>query len=502
YIPLEHNLAWQYEHEILKSEKSVVTSFKPFYITGYHPDSLVSDSLLMHSPKGMKTWFQRKLFSEHFFRVKEGSLAFVMDPLAILSLGHDDQQTEPLYRNTRGIRLEGMLGPNLSFTSSFYENQARFPLYLTQWAGEKLVIPGQGTIREFGVGGYDFNWADGRITFNPGEKWLFEMGHGKKYIGNGYRSLILSDNAFNYPYLLVGFKNKWFHFYKMHASLMHDIFFINRSNVMYNRKTASMHYFGFQPIKNLEISFFDGFIWSTPDSTGQFNFEAEMLSPVPFKLNDPKKNIITGININYTLNKSYQMYGQWMFDDFKFTGSQNFLKQGFQAGLKAFSPFSLSGLFLLAEVNQVWPYTYSQASPEFSYTHYNQALAHPLGANFREWVVIATYEWKRLRLYAKMNLARYGTDNENEHWGKDIFKSTDDASLSLENSLTQLFQGNQTSSTIMHSRLSVIVNPNTNLLLSLGFQKRVLSGIPEINSNSGYFYVSLHSNLNNFYYDF
>ncbi|MFW6369749.1 MAG: hypothetical protein ACOC10_00920, partial [Bacteroidota bacterium] len=121
---------------------------------------------------------------------------------------------------------------------------------------------------------------------------------------------------------------------------------------------------------------------------------------------------------------------------------------------------------------------------------------------FREWVVIATYEWKRLRLYAKMNLARYGTDNENEHWGKDIFKSTDDASLSLENSLTQLFQGNQTSSTIMHSRLSVIVNPNTNLLLSLGFQKRVLSGIPEINSNSGYFYVSLHSNLNNFYYDF
>ena len=74
--------------------------------------------------------------------------------------------------------------------------------------------------------------------------------------------------------------------------------------------------------------------------------------------------------------------------------------------------FGVDHLDLRVEFNMARPYTYSHNDTLGSnYSHYNQALAHPLGANFREVLAIVQYQpSKRLQLEARAIRANYGED--------------------------------------------------------------------------------------------
>ena len=50
--------------------------------------------------------------------------------------------------------------------------------------------------------------ASGYISFMPHRAVNLQFGTGKHFIGEGYRSLLLSDNSFNYPYLRA--TSRWF----------------------------------------------------------------------------------------------------------------------------------------------------------------------------------------------------------------------------------------------------------------------------------------------------
>ena len=53
----------------------------------------------------------------------------------------------------------------------------------------------------------------------------------------------------------------------------------------------------------------------------------------------------------------------------------------------------------------------------------NQALAHPLGANFKENIVMLNYNLKKWVINFKYTYARYGADSVNTHYGQNIFIS-------------------------------------------------------------------------------
>ena len=79
------------------------------------------------------------------------------------------------------------------------------------------------------------------------------------------------------------------------------------------------------------------------------------------------------------------------------------------------------------EYNQAQPYTYAHKEPMQSYTHFNQALAHPLGANFKEVVAFANYIKKKWKFSVKLTLAKVGLDSIYSHYGQNIFASDFDA---------------------------------------------------------------------------
>ena len=64
----------------------------------------------------------------------------------------------------------------------------------------------------------------------------------------------------------------------------------------------------------------------------------------------------------------------------------------YRLGVKYVDAFNIKNLDLQFETNRVRPYTYSHFDSVANYTHYNQPLAHPLGANFQEYIGILKYQ--------------------------------------------------------------------------------------------------------------
>ena len=81
-------------------------------------------------------------------------------------------------------------------------------------------------------------------------------------------------------------------------------------------------------------------------------------------------------------------------------------------GFKYIDVLGIKNLDLQAETNAVRPFTYSCTDSFTSYNHYNQQLAHPLGANFKEYVTIVKYQpLPKLFLEAKVIYYKQGLDS-------------------------------------------------------------------------------------------
>ena len=142
-------------------------------------------------------------------------------------------------------------------------------------------------------------------------------------------------------------------------------------------------------------------------------------------------NAFIGLDFKWNFAKHFSVYGQLMLDEFiakeifKPTGYWA-NKYGTQAGIKYIDAFGISNLDLQTEVNAARPYTYSHFDGS-NYTQYNQALAHPLGANFIEWSNIIRWQpIKKLNIVAHIIHAKFGEDaTKSENWGQNILKDYD-----------------------------------------------------------------------------
>ena len=74
------------------------------------------------------------------------------------------------------------------------------------------MIPGQGFHKPFKETDYDYAWAEGIILFQASKKINIQFGHGKRFVGNGYRSMLYSDISFNYPHLYFEYNHNKIHY--------------------------------------------------------------------------------------------------------------------------------------------------------------------------------------------------------------------------------------------------------------------------------------------------
>jgi len=257
---------------------------------------------------------------------------------------------------------------------------------------------------------------------------MINFGKGKHFIGSGYRSLLLSTEHSPYPYLKLTTEFGRVKYYNLYTIFM-DIQNPNQDR----KKHASIHFLDFQLMHNINIGVFEGVLWQAKDENYNRGYDVEYLNPiifyrpVEFSKHSPD-NVLIGANFNVKFDKT-TLYGQILLDDLNIArqkdGDENYSggffqnKFAYQLGVK--SSFKLVNAFI--EYNQAQPYTYAHKEPMQSYTHMNQALAHPLGANFKEVVAFADYRKDKWHFSVKLTVARVGLDSVNTHYGQNIFAS-------------------------------------------------------------------------------
>ena len=523
-LPLSHDANLIYEQEINASE--IHSSFRPL-IKSTVNRKVNTDSLhLLEFSNKWTNWYKRKLFSEYLIIIKGEDYFVTASPIINFSKGKETIGEVNTFTNTRGFVIEGDIGKTVSFYSSFTENQAIFPNYLDANIKHTKVIPGQGYAREFKETGFDYAMASGYVGIKPSKHFVVQFGHGKHFIGDGYRSLLLSDNAFNYPFLRIQTSFWKLQYTNLYAEMQDINYFENNGidnydQMGYAKKYMSSHYLSTNVNSKLNIGIFESVIWRVNYAPGAKGFDVNYLNPIAlfrpleYSINSPD-NALVGINAKYKLPLKSYFYGQLVLDEFSLnemkSGNDWYgSKYGYQLGAKMYDAIGLENLTLQAEYNLVRPYTYAHHDHRQNYAHYNQPLAHPLGANFSEKLFIINYRKDRWVARAQIMMAKYGDKIKGDptSYGKDIYMSTGEfeepsgfihAGRPSDFGIA-MYQGNLTKINYLQLNIGYLINPSTNFKIDFSIVKRdLVSESDEVNTI--FYSIGLKTDLFNHYYDF
>lgn len=489
-LPNDYFFALLTERRLAQPDSSVHSGIKPYIHFFSEKYVHVEDShrifKYIHDDPGLDA-----VFFKHLIRVepKNANFRLSLDPLLNLELGKDfsDNPKPWLMNNTRGFTGSGYVGNKVYFETIFAETQSVFPDYITANAAATSVVPGQGRWKNFKTNGYDYAFSSGFVSLQVIKNLNLQFGHGKQKIGHGYRSLLLSDNSFNYPYARV--TQQWLkgrlQYNSIYAVLMNlePAAKIQNPNSerLFQKKAASFQYLSFNAARFLNFGLFQGMIWQAGDDRNRQHLSWQYFNPLIFSnlaaygLNN-RNNILIGADLKIKLTKKLNVYGQVMADDLSNTkAAGNGI--GYQAGANYFDVLGVNNLFLQLEYNDVAEASYFSpigTVTNQSWSHYNQNLAYTPGSG-RELIVISDYKWHRFFVNLKYNYQIVRTSADTDYQNH-----------------------------IVTSRIGYLINPAYNLNVCIGVNYRVQNfyNFKHLNNETSYIYLGFKTSLYNLYYDF
>ncbi len=417
-VPLNHESSVNLYRNLTKNNSDIHTGFKPLTINNTSQteayDSLIYKTPALFFKQKPNNVILRKLFFEDLISVKANNFNLQANPLFYIQLKNNREQAKSYTVNTRGVEIKGSLGKKINYYTSFFENQAFFDNPLDSFVRKRLIVPGMGAHKTFRDSGYDYSSATAYLSYSPCKILNLRLGHDKHFIGYGYRSLLLSDNAFNYPFLEFSLSIKNFRYHSLIAQYedFRTVYYY-----YHRKKHIAINYLSFHKKGLPEIGLFEGVLYQSLDTaTNNYKLPWDFYIPIPAvrgiaNTNTEKHYLLTGIQIKQDLLKNISLYSQFAFSPTK-------KGKGFQAGIKIhdlfFNAFLRHKFFINTEYNKVSNNLYIHPDNEFqSWSHYNQELAHPLGSNFEEWIVRGQYDFSRLSVYCKFINRTYSNTTSN-----------------------------------------------------------------------------------------
>ncbi len=521
-VPLSHQDYARFDYYLNQVGNNTHTAQRPYLYkeVSKHYDMEARDTILF---KNKSSWFGKKWWNEHMVSFKGEDYWFTIDPGVDLQLGTEsDSDFDYTYNNTRLALVQGGLGKNFNFHAVVYESQGRFADYFNRYAesiaadtgGNPAIIPGFGIAKEFKETAYDYPLATGYLSYSVGQMFNFQLGHGKNFLGDGYRSLFLSDVASPSPYFKIN-STFWKIKYTNTWMSLRDVRQEATVDGAFTTKYMATHYLSYNVTKRLNIGLFESVLWDNSNDRG---FDLNFLNPIifyraiEFSTGPRSGNALVGLSSKYKFSDKFVAYSQLIIDEFStsdiFGGEKSWKnKLGFQLGAKYFRPFDIDNLFLQFEYNQVRPYTYSHNTIVLNYGHNNQSMAHLWGANFKEFIAIARYEKNRLFGSAKVIVGERGYDfndgEDNFNYGGDIYRDERDRPSDFG---IEIAQGNTTS--VFHGELEAgyLINPSTNLKVYASFIYRDFNPqentATEFKNSTTWLNFGIRTDIFNWYKDF
>jgi len=343
-------------------------------------EKITNAYLIIPSKYTVKRTYLKSLYKNNYngFVYNEPNIIqLAINPLLNFQIGSEKNNQSGVLVNTRGIAVNGLLVNKIEFYASFQYVQA-------------------------------------------------QIGYGKQFWGYGQRSLFLSDYGASAPYIHLHSQFKKFSYDNLFMELTPQ--YTRGGDKVLDHKYASFHHLSMQLHSKLEVGVFEAIVFGRTN-----HYEWSYLNPLILlrqaeRSQGSPDNALMGFDFKWKAIQGAQVYGQVLLDEFnlkEITQSNGWWgnKYGFQLGLKAYNLFKIPHLDAQIEYNQVRPFTYARDSVS-NYTHYNQALAHPLGAGFRECMGILRYQWhKKWSCSVQQVLYAKGVDTGSSNFGNNIFSA-------------------------------------------------------------------------------
>jgi hypothetical protein len=410
--------------DTLESVQLIKDNVEVLYSTKF--DSIQNLSYLKSSTPFLKYFYRD---GTHFLSTYQKNFHISLDPLLHFELGSENSNL--VFVNRRGFRLQGSVDDRVYFHSDIIETQLRYPEYVNDYVDLYQSFPGAGLYKIYNSrfpkadSAYDYLTAEAGVDFRLSKHIQISLGHGRHFIGSGIRSMLLSDFAAPHFYLRFN-TNVWrLHYQNIFAELSPESPG-GQGNHLIDKKYMAAHYLSMNITRNWNAGIFESVIFARRNG-----FELQYLNPVilyrsvEHSLGSPD-NVFLGFHSNVLLRKTFSVYAQILFDEFllkEFFKSDGWWgnKYAFQIGAKYVDAFGVNNLFLQLEYNQVRPYTYTFRDSLSNYTQYHQSLAHPLGANFKELIARINYKLnQRWTLNAQLIYYNKGLDSAGVNYGGNI----------------------------------------------------------------------------------
>jgi hypothetical protein len=382
-----------------------------------------ADRSNFHSKKPIGKSFYQTPANLYEVHVKDFDLA--LNPVIQFTVGKENDYGQTLFLNTRGVTLRGKIANKIGYYTYVTDNQERDPQYVQQWASERKALPGNGFYKPFKTDGFDYFEARGYITFGVTKYIDIAFGYDKNFIGNGYRSLMLSDFSSNMLFLKLNTRIWKINYQNVFAELENA--HVPGGDRLIPKKYAAIHHLDIALTKWLNMGLYESVVFGRKD-----RFDFGYLNPIIFYRSIEQQsgsfdNSIAGIDFKANVAKKFQFYNQVVIDEFLLSEIKKNRgwfanKWALQFGVKYIDAFTVKNLDLQLEHNRVRPFTYSHRDSVANFTHYNQPLAHPLGANFSEWIGVARYQpAPKWLINAKLIYYTQGRDSSSQSYGGNIF---------------------------------------------------------------------------------
>lgn len=501
---MHRDLGQAYEEHLNKRECVLHTGFKPYLRSDLYRETALDTAL----PPKIAAWMR---YLDHPKReLGKWETNFRAGP--ILDLGANLDLQDPneegfKYTAGGGLYLEADIGPMLSAGLSARAYTREPVSYIDSFAQDWQVMPGYGYAGS-SASPYNYHDINGYLSFTPYKWFNFQLGRGKHFIGDGYRSLFLSDNANSYPYFRITTRFWNVEYSIMYTQLKHVLGGADDPDLHF-KKYSTFHHLSWNVSKRVNFSFFESIVWQAKDTVHNRGYEIGYMNPViffrPVEFEEGSgDNALMGFSFKVKVAKSHQFYGQLLLDEFLLREVRDGRgwfgnKQAFQLGFKTFSPFGLKGLAVQTEFNYVRPFVYTHGSPKQNYAHWNQPLAHPLGSNFLESVNIIDYRKGRWHIQEQFNYAFGGSDTSGFSYGNNIFLPESERpyeGVDGRNVNYGYYVGKESPETLFYNRVRVgyIVDPGSGLRVEAGhlFRQRKGEGFEQ---STNMFFLGIRTTL-------
>jgi hypothetical protein len=518
-IPLNQVVQNRLNALLMEADSSVFTGFKSQNWLELEQLHIIHKSAIEDSVFGLNTALKGSIRNTNFIRGIGTNSVFTLDPYIDAGIGKSSEKDNALTNFSAGINMQAVFNNKFSFNLGVITNVNQYPKYLDSvifskydhfnLSSNKYIIPGENAGKLNNNNRFTYTNFNFNLTYTPNKYFLIAGGYGKNFLGDGYRSLLLSDNSNNSPYLRLQAR-----LWKLTYNVLYNRY---TNNFWYNvdgkpqPKYSTIHYLGFST-KKFQIGLFDEVTWLAKDTNFTRGFDMQYLNPLifirplEFTVGSPD-NAMIGFNLKYKIYKKGYIYGQLALDDLNFKESldeheQNYgNKYALQLGIWNNDIFNVSGLSWRVEWNGVRPYVYGHGvggNISLNYTHYYQSLTEPFGANFNEF--ISLFNYTNGRWYGVLeNLYTIRGENPGLPYnnGEDLWGGEN----GVPRSGSKTLQGIKTKYSYNQLTAGYLINPANRLGIeaSAAYRSRKSS---TVNESEFYFSFGVKTSLYNLYHDF